>query len=823
MWAKWLPIPLAALAALLLAVWIAPGQVAAEPARCNSTAPENATCTPGSPDGQPSSTTGFQPSGFQAPHNSTADTCGVIGGTALAAKGCWEEPFYPGGPNLLGASGPDWTQDALRSSWLDACLVKAGLPLRSGGANPFARVADQHTKIACCTSHACVKAPSGVSDPAACGTVLPGSSAFACPYPAVLNAMLKDGRFLHVTGIDGIEDQTPAGFVAEAEEIDSPWRVLDLSRGAPGTLTIPTLTDLISGTTIADDTGGGGDRFCGNLTFLPSGRVVFAGGTRWTDDHAGIPTDPSIQPGSFALELEGLKTTTVYDTELNTAFTAGAMADGRWYPGMLSLGSGNVLGGGGIGVLRLQSTHRDTWGVFSSKTHTWTAFPNTDTSNPCTGDPPAGTGNVGTSPCRTLPLFPRLQLLPNGEVFYPAVGQLWGGWGVPRVGPPTWHKTVIANPEPATGIPNPGLWRDTGDASPATRNGAVVLLRPLEPPYTTATAVAMGGVPWPPTPGAGFGGITPQPLSGGSALPHDAIAISGPTLLTPVSTTEVMALSAPAGSSATVLSRTMSPVSHPDMAIARWFAMAVILPDRSVINIGGATADGAAQPGIDCPIHEMERSRDGGLSDPWKLTATAHRPRTYHNTAGLLMPDGRVASAGHRPIPAGFVGNPIEDSERHAPTCVPNVKGFQFGRDLMWEIYEPGYFFEGNGTRAARPELRSPSKDKFRYGEAVCLKVKPVSSIGNVSAQLIRPEAVTHIDQHEQRLVVLDTLGTCDGGHGILVVMPPNGHVAPPGFWMLSVLEFNANPTNPDWSDVPSEARFVQLCRSKFGEKCDGP
>jgi len=660
----------------------------------------------------------------------------------------------------------------------------------------------------------------------------------------VSNVLLKDEpgeeekprtRYLHWTGIDGTEDETPfTGFLAEAEEIDSPWRLLDLTGaapGQPGTLSIPRHLDLISGTTVDDDTGGGGDRFCANQTVLPSGRPVVAGGTRWTDDHCFTPSDPSTSSSQacnvpfLALDLEGLRSTTVYDTDTNLTLTAGPMGDGRWYMSMVSLGSGNVLGGAGITTLRLASTHRDTWEVFDHKTHRWIKFPRTDISSPCSSTPPHGTGNVGTSPCRLLPLMSRLQLLPNGEVFYPAVGQLWGPFGIPRVAGTTWHKTFIANPEPATGIPSPGTWRDTGDASLATRNGAQVLMRPLVPPYNTAKVVTMGGIPYPPATDFGACG---NPTGAPFCQPHDLVdPYVPPTIVDPVNTVEVVAVSAPSGLPATVTSRGFGTA----MQEARWFATAVLLPDRSVMNIGGGTKDEVVNPGSEHPFFVTERSRDGGLTDLWEHTATAHRPRTYHNTAGLVSPDGRVVSAGHRPISKGYVGNtPIEDSDQHSNPATT----YQFGRDLMWEIYEPGYLFKVDGTGSARPVLKESNGEdkhgegKFKYGETVCVQVTPVNSIFSVSAQLQRPQAVTHVDQHEQRLVVLETLGTCDGGKGILVKMPPNGHVAPPGFWMLSVLEVGANPTNPDWPDVPSEAQFIQLCRKQnpaktFGVNCTGP
>ena len=67
------------------------------------------------------------------------------------------------------------------------------------------------------------------------------------------------------------------------------------------------------------------------------------------------------------------------------------------------------------------------------------------------------------------------------------------------------------------------------------------------------------------------------------------------------------------------------------------------------------------------------------------------------------------------------------------------------------------------------------------------------------SVVLVRPGAPTHAFDMDQRLVELSfTVGS-----GVLnVTAPPNGNIAPPGYYMLFIL--NA-------AGVPSVAKFVQL------------
>jgi PKD repeat protein len=64
---------------------------------------------------------------------------------------------------------------------------------------------------------------------------------------------------------------------------------------------------------------------------------------------------------------------------------------------------------------------------------------------------------------------------------------------------------------------------------------------------------------------------------------------------------------------------------------------------------------------------------------------------------------------------------------------------------------------------------------------------------------LVRPGAQTHAFDMEQRMVGL----SFTAGAGVLdVTAPPNGNIAPPGYYMLFIL---------DSTGVPSVASFVQL------------
>ena len=113
------------------------------------------------------------------------------------------------------------------------------------------------------------------------------------------------------------------------------------------------------------------------------------------------------------------------------------------------------------------------------------------------------------------------------------------------------------------------------------------------------------------------------------------------------------------------------------------------------------------------------------------------------------------------------------------------------------EIYSPAYLFTSSGSLATRPTITSVTPGVIGYGATFQVQTPQASTIS--SAVLMRPGAVTHAFDMDQRLINLSyTVGS-----GVLTVTaPPNGNVAPPGYYMLFILNS---------SGVPSLATFVQL------------
>ena len=112
------------------------------------------------------------------------------------------------------------------------------------------------------------------------------------------------------------------------------------------------------------------------------------------------------------------------------------------------------------------------------------------------------------------------------------------------------------------------------------------------------------------------------------------------------------------------------------------------------------------------------------------------------------------------------------------------------------EIYSPAYLFNADGSAAMRPAINSVSPAAIGYGSTFQVQTPDAANI--TSVVLVRPGAQTHAFDMDQRLVRLSY--TAAGGV-LNVTAPPNGNIAPPGYYMLFILNS---------AGVPSVATFVQ-------------
>lgn len=196
----------------------------------------------------------------------------------------------------------------------------------------------------------------------------------------------------------------------------------------------------------------------------------------------------------------------------------------------------------------------------------------------------------------------------------------------------------------------------------------------------------------------------------------------------------------------------------PRMEAPKLYVSAVILPDSTVLQTGGAASS-------------VDNGRDAVFSsqiyDPrtnsWAKAATHTVPRVYHSSA-ILLPDARVAT---------FGGNPAGSFENRI------------------EIYTPGYLEQGT----PRPTATAPAA--MTYGGSYAVRTTQASPIRD--AVLIRPMAVTHSSDSNQRLVDLPFERTPTG---LTVTVPENSNITPPGWYMLFVVDDTGVPSVADWVNV---------------------
>ncbi|HEX3233967.1 MAG TPA: galactose oxidase-like domain-containing protein, partial [Gemmatimonadales bacterium] len=248
----------------------------------------------------------------------------------------------------------------------------------------------------------------------------------------------------------------------------------------------------------------------------------------------------------------------------------------------------------------------------------------------------------------------------------------------------------------------------------------------------------------------------------GSAVMYDG----GKILLvggggTPTATAEVIDLNAGTGWRA--LTSTMS--------VARRQMNATLLADGKVLVTGGSNATGFNVAPTDSKVLGAE------LWDPAteKFTSLGRMShyRLYHSTS-LLLPDGRVLSVG---------------SGQPAATGLTD--------DYTAEIFSPPYLFKVDGTPADRPNLDNVPLS-VGYGGAIT--VTTADPTGIAKATWIRLSSVTHSFNQNQRMNVLRI--TARGTGTITLQAPANANLAPPGHYMLFLVNS---------SGVPSLGKIVRI------------
>jgi len=407
-----------------------------------------------------------------------------------------------------------------------------------------------------------------------------------------------------------------------------------------------TVWDPATGTQTPVNVDTGFNIFCSGLAHLVDGRMFIAGGNK-------------------DQQLNGIVQTHLFDPVTNLWSLGPNMAAGRWYPTVTPLSNGEML---------ITSGRVDTPEVRTL----------------------AGGLRALSTASLSLPLYPWMDVAPNGRAFYSGPDQ-----------------TLRALDTTGT-----GTWQALGQRDTINRDYGGHAL------FDVGKMLVAGGGP--------------------STKDARVVDLNGAT--PQISTT------AP-------------------MAYGRRQHNLTVLADGTVLATGG-NSSGASLVDLNAGVYPAEQWNPA--TGQWRTLAAMQITRQYHSTA-LLLPDGRVLSSG-----GGICG-----------TC--DQVGY-LGKNA--EIFSPPYLFQADGTLAPRPAIDA-APASTSYGAAMEIATGNPASIRKVA--LVRLGAVTHSDNMEQRYIPLSFTA---GATSITATAPANANVAPPGFYMLFIIDANG---------VPSVARMVSV------------
>ena len=381
------------------------------------------------------------------------------------------------------------------------------------------------------------------------------------------------------------------------------------------------------------------------------------------------------------------------------------------------------------------------------------------------------------------PWTPVARLLPQrgqtrgGGSWYPTLSLLSDGTVAKMGGPPEYEDTRHNNRTLEVFDPTTGRWTDQGAASDIPASDDFDL-----PQYPRLHLLPDGSL-FCPTPLEGTGGPGWQSWAWDPATKTWAAAGSGPgggfvgfdtsSVLLPLTRAsgyrprvlyvnrdvpQWIDLGAPAPAWQATGPRALSDPGGGGPPL-RYHATAVLLADGTVAVFGGHNDPNNWDP----PVLTPE------LFDPatgtWSVLANAAVPRVYHSVA-LLLPDGRVWTHG------SDYGSGVHE--------------------MRMEVFSPPYLFRG-----PRPTLTA-APDVVEIGGNFPISTPDAARIATVA--LVRCGSATHAFGIDQRWLELAVTGV--GAGRLNLAAPPNAHVAPPGYYMLFLL---------DGDGVPSVAKILRV------------
>lgn len=207
------------------------------------------------------------------------------------------------------------------------------------------------------------------------------------------------------------------------------------------------------------------------------------------------------------------------------------------------------------------------------------------------------------------------------------------------------------------------------------------------------------------------------------------------------------------------------------MRYARIFSTSTVLPDGSVLVLGGQT--------YGHPFSDANSTQVPELWNPntksWKQLVAGPTPRAYHSVS-VLMPNGTVFNGG-----GGLCGNC--GSSNH----------------FDGQLFSPPYLFKSDGiTPAVRPTISKVSASTVGLGKSLQATISNPSG-GSMTFSLIRMGSSTHTVNTDQRRVPVTP--SSSSGSVYTLPIPSDVGVVTPGYWYLWAMS----------SGVPGTAQIIKI------------
>lgn len=489
--------------------------------------------------------------------------------------------------------------------------------------------------------------------------------------------------------------------------------------------------------------------FCAHQSFTEDGRLFVAGGQ--------FPL-PGLLKTLFPPELLAPgadKDVHLFNPVTETWARLPDMAKGRWYPTCVTLPSGKVFIASGTNGWATEAGLgrgiQDTWQI---------------------ADPQAGDVGVPVPfGFHLYHLYPFLHVLPSGQVFvhFKRTSILFD--------PATSNMVRVA----ANGAPSTQTGRTQHPYSRTGPGPGTCVLLPLLPQVDGQT----GEVTYPRGRimilGGGGAEKEPEPADPTDEEmrppPQKAYDLHSDTAAT--NTAEILDFDTPDWQ----WRYTKEPMRH-----GRVMPDSVLLPNGRVLVIGGGLKGQSGGLLAHFTSTDLQGNPDKGATDPvlepemfdpetetWEQLCPRLLERLYHTTA-VLLPDARVLVAGHD----GALNMPPYDASRYE-----------------LEVFSPPYLFGPDGKPANRPAVvQAPASANL--AQRFDIGTRQASEIASVV--LIRQSSTTHQINSDQRLVGLAIVSA--DAERLQVQMPPTGGYAPPGFYMLFIVNRSGVPSVAHWIKV---------------------